>query len=102
MSDQFINDHMLDMFIFETDQLLEQLEACILDAEKDGAYSRDAINEIFRIMHTLKGSSAMMRYDEISSLAHSIEDLFYFSARKIPGISSTRNYRTWYLPALIS
>ena len=34
MSDQFINDHMLDMFIFETDQLLEQLEACILDAEK--------------------------------------------------------------------
>ena len=85
MSDQFINDHMLDMFIFETDQLLEQLEACILDAEKDGAYSRDAINEIFRIMHTLKGSSAMMRYDEISSLAHSIEDLFYFLREENPG-----------------
>ena len=86
MSDQFLGDQMLDMFIFETAQLLEQLEACILDAEKDGAYSRDAINEIFRIMHTLKGSSAMMRYDDISSLAHSIEDLFYFLREENPGI----------------
>ena len=77
MSDQFLSGHMLDMFVFETTQLLEQLEACILDAEKDGFYSGNAINEIFRIMHTIKGSSAMMRYDGISSLAHSIEDLFY-------------------------
>lgn len=85
MSDQFLGGHMLDMFIFETTQLLEQLEACILDAEKEGVYTMDVINEIFRIMHTIKGSSAMMRFDEISSLAHSIEDLFYYLREENPG-----------------
>jgi two-component system chemotaxis sensor kinase CheA len=78
MSDQYSNGPMFDMFVFETTQLLEQLEACILDAEKAGCYSRDAVNEIFRIMHTIKGSSGMMGYNGISSLAHSMEDLFYF------------------------
>lgn len=84
MADQYLSEHMLDMFIFETTQLLEQLEACILDAEKDGTFSIDEINEIFRIMHTLKGSAAMMRYDGISSLAHSMEDLFYFLREEGP------------------
>lgn len=78
MSEQYTNEPLLDMFIFETTQLLEQLEACILDTEKTGNYSQDAINEIFRIMHTIKGSSAIMRYDNIAALAHSMEDLFYF------------------------
>ncbi len=77
MSEQFLNGPLLDMYIFETTQLLEQLEACILDTEKAGHYSQDTVNEIFRIMHTIKGSSAMMRCDNISSLAHSVEDMFF-------------------------
>jgi len=72
------NDLMLDMFVFETTQLLEQLEQVIIETEKASCYEQDAINEIFRIMHTIKGSSAMMRFNFISSLAHSIEDLFHF------------------------
>jgi len=84
MSDQYTSGPLLDMFIFETNQLLEQLEACILDTEQTGSYSQDAINEIFRIMHTIKGSSTMMRYDNISALAHSMEDLFYFLREEKP------------------
>lgn len=99
MADQYLSEHMLDMFIFETTQLLEQLEACILDAEKDGTFSIDEINEIFRIMHTLKGSAAMMRYDGISSLAHS---MFTFSGRRGPGNSCVRTFQTWCWPASIS
>ncbi len=78
MSDEYSSGPLLDMFLFETTQLIEQLEACILNTENIGYYSRDVINEIFRIMHTIKGSSAMMRYENISLLAHSIEDMFYF------------------------
>lgn len=78
MSDQYSNETMLDMYIFETTQNIEQLEMCILETEKSGCYTQTAINEIFRIMHTIKGSSAMMLFNNISSLAHSIEDLFYF------------------------
>ena len=75
---------MLDMFIFETVQLIEQLEQSIIGSERSNGYTEDSINEIFRIMHTIKGSSAMMLYENISSTAHTIEDLFYFLREKKP------------------
>lgn len=84
MSGQFSGEPMLDMYIFETTQNIEQLEKCILDSEKSSRYSQTAINEIFRIMHTIKGSSAMMLFNNISILAHSIEDLFYYLREQKP------------------
>lgn len=84
MSGQFSSEPMLDMYIFETTQNIEQLEKYILETEKSNHYSQSAINEIFRIMHTIKGSSAMMLFNNISLLAHSIEDLFYFLREQKP------------------
>lgn len=78
MSGQYSNEPMLDMYIFETAQNIEQLEDLILSSEKSSCYTLNAINEIFRIMHTIKGSSAMMLFNNISRLAHAVEDLFYF------------------------
>ncbi|MEA5010172.1 MAG: chemotaxis protein CheA [Angelakisella sp.] len=68
---------MLEMFIYETTTLLEQLDEIMLECEKNKSFDEDSINEIFRIMHTIKGSSAMMGLDGISSLAHAVEDVFY-------------------------
>lgn len=84
MSDIFSNDPMLDMFIFETAQLIEQLEQSIIEIERANCYTEDSINEIFRIMHTIKSSSAMMHYENISLIAHTIEDLFYFLREEKP------------------
>jgi len=84
MADFYANDAMVDMFLFETTQLLEQLEQVILISDSDYCYSEETINEIFRIMHTIKGSSAMMMYDEISDLAHTIEDLFFYLRQEKP------------------
>ncbi len=70
-------DPILEMFIYESLQLIEQLEELLLDAEKNENLSDEQINEVFRIMHTIKGSSAMMSFDNISHVAHSVEDLFY-------------------------
>jgi two-component system chemotaxis sensor kinase CheA len=67
---------MLDMFVFETTTLLEQLDEIMIEAEKSGL-NLDAINEIFRIMHTIKGSSAMMGQESMADLSHHIEDLFF-------------------------
>jgi two-component system chemotaxis sensor kinase CheA len=75
---------MLDMFIFETSQLIEQLENSILTSEKSNSLTQDTINEMFRAMHTIKGSSAMMMFNNISTLAHSMEDLFYFIREEKP------------------
>lgn len=74
---------MLEMFIFETYQLIDQLEQVLINSEKGSGFE-DSINEIFRIMHTIKGSSAMMLYDNISTLAHSMEDLFFFLREERP------------------
>ena len=68
---------MLDVFIYETTTLLDQLDEILLDAEKSKSFSEDNINEIFRIMHTIKGSAAMMDLNGISTLAHSVEDVFF-------------------------
>lgn len=68
---------MLDMYIFETNTLLEQLDEILLRTEQNNQFDDEDINEIFRIMHTIKGSSAMMGLDGLSGLAHIIEDMFY-------------------------
>ena len=75
---------MLEMFIFETFEMIEQLQQLIMDSEKIKKFEVDAINEIFRIMHTIKGSSGMMMFDNIANISHIIEDLFYFIRESKP------------------
>ena len=83
MSGDMVNESMLDMYIFETNQLIEKLEQLVIDGEKENGFT-DSINEIFRIMHTVKGSSAMMMFNNIAELSHSVEDLFYYIREKKP------------------
>lgn len=71
------HEPMIEMFVFETSQLMDKLEETLINSEKESGFN-SIIDEIFRIMHTVKGSAAMMMYDNISSLAHSIEDLFFY------------------------
>ncbi len=79
----FDRESMLETFTFEMNQLLTQLEQLVIESES--GFTMDKINEIFRIMHTIKGSAAMMLYENISKCAHSIEDLFYFLRENQPG-----------------
>lgn len=83
MSENMGNESMLDMYIFETNQLIEKLEQLVIDGEKENGFA-DSINEIFRIMHTVKGSSAMMLFNNIAELSHSVEDLFFYIREKKP------------------
>lgn len=68
---------MLDAFLFETGELLEKLDEILMRTEQEAAIGTDDINEIFRTMHTIKGSAAMMGLQNMSHLAHAVEDLFY-------------------------
>lgn len=69
---------MLEVYMLETRQLLEQLEGHLLETEKKHAFSKEEIHAVFRIMHTIKGSSAMMRLTDLSRTAHKLEDLFAY------------------------
>jgi two-component system, chemotaxis family, sensor kinase CheA len=78
----FDRESMLEMFTFEMNQLIEQLEQCIINGES--GFSMEEINDIFRIMHTVKGSAAMMMFDSITNTAHSMEDLFFYLREESP------------------
>ncbi len=71
-------DNMLEMYLYETNTLLEQLDELLIEAEKNGDFTTNDVNEIFRIMHTIKGSSAMMEFSTLMEIAHHIEDLFFY------------------------
>lgn len=47
MSEHNANDPLLDMYIFETVQNIDQLESSILETEKSSCYTSNAINEVF-------------------------------------------------------
>ncbi|MCH5288637.1 MAG: chemotaxis protein CheA [Treponema sp.] len=68
------NEELLKDYFSEAEQMIENLESNILAIESDPA-NRDAIDEIFRAAHTLKGNSAAVEFTEISHFAHTMEDL---------------------------
>ena len=84
-------NEILDTYIFENNSLLEQLESITLDAEELSTLSEENINEVFRIMHTIKGSSAMMEFDSLATVAHRIEDLFFIIRENSMEIVSEAN-----------
>ena len=73
-----MDSSILDAYLYEENNLLDQLDEMLVADEKNGDFSTDDVNEIFRIMHTIKGSSAMMEFNSISTIAHRIEDVFFY------------------------
>ncbi|MBT3242223.1 MAG: chemotaxis protein CheA [Bacteroidetes bacterium] len=62
-------------FVEEAKELLGKLEASLLELENAPNNSK-LINEIFRIMHSLKGSGAMFGFSRISNLTHDLENVY--------------------------
>lgn len=71
-------ESLLDVYLYENVQLLEQLDGLLLAADKLEKFSDDQVGSIFRILHTIKGSSAMMDFDKLAKLSHAMEDVFGF------------------------
>ncbi len=72
-----MGNDMMEAYLYEMNTLLESLDEMVLGAEDRKTFSQDDVNEIFRIMHTIKGSSAMMEFDNLMTVAHRIEDMFF-------------------------
>ena len=77
MAEEFNTDGMLDIYLFENEQLLEQLQDIVLEQKDADSFDEESINEIFRTMHTIKGSSGIMMFDDITAVSHKLEDVFY-------------------------
>ena len=68
------NEELLKDYFSESEMMVDNLESNILAIEND-PNNHDAIDEIFRAAHTLKGNSATVEFTEIAHFAHTMEDL---------------------------
>lgn len=84
MAEEFNTDGMLDVFLYESGHLLENLESIILEKQNEECFDDADINEIFRIMHTIKGSSGIMMFENITKVSHKLEDVFYYLRESHP------------------
>jgi len=66
-------DTMIESYLEETEEMLQRAEECIIRLEME--YSDLDVNELFRIAHTIKGSSYMVGYEDIGKIMHKIEDM---------------------------
>lgn len=62
-------------FIVEANEFVNNLEDSLLSLEKNPD-DKNKIQEIFRIMHSLKGSGAMFGFDDISEFTHNLENIY--------------------------
>lgn len=84
MAEEFNTEGMLDMYLFENGQLLERLQEIVLEQKDAEGFDEDSINEIFRTMHTIKGSSGVMMFEGITALSHKLEDIFFYLRESHP------------------
>ena len=62
------------LFLVDALENFEELNRHFISLEKKHT-DRNAINSIFRIVHTLKGNAMGMGYEAIANLSHVMEDL---------------------------
>lgn len=69
-----VEENLQQIFIEEASDLLKDLENCLIELE-DRPTDFELINQIFRAMHTIKGSAALTGMTDISDFVHHAEDL---------------------------
>lgn len=68
------NEELLKDFFSEAEQQVAQLEQNILVLEHEPT-NKDAIDEMFRAAHTLKGAAGTVQMKELASFTHLVEDV---------------------------
>lgn len=68
------NEELLKDFFTEAQSQVDTLESNILVIESDPS-NHEAIDEIFRAAHTLKGGSATVEFTELAEFTHKVEDV---------------------------
>lgn len=74
MDDQAFLEELKKDFFEEANALIQVSEDNILILEKDST-NNEAVNEIFRVFHTVKGGAASLELDRIAQFTHEVENL---------------------------
>ena len=68
-------EEMKATYIQEANELLENLESSLLSLE-DNPNDKSNIEQVFRVMHTLKGNSSMFGLAKIAEFVHDLETIY--------------------------
>jgi len=68
-------DEMKETYIQEANELLENLESSLLSLESNPNDGSN-IEQVFRVMHTLKGNSSMFGLTKIAEFVHDLETIY--------------------------
>lgn len=68
-------DPMLEIYVLESHDFINNFEKLIFFIKKENKFE-GFLDDIVRILHTLKGSSNMMLFSSLSKLLHNFEELF--------------------------
>ena len=64
----------LEDFLIEAFEMIEQLDQDLIELEHN-PNDLDLLNRIFRVAHTIKGSSSFLNFDILTNLTHNMEDV---------------------------
>ncbi|MDD2697537.1 MAG: chemotaxis protein CheA [Arcobacteraceae bacterium] len=79
-----------DMFIEEAAELFESADNVLLEAEKNGSLTDDEMGQLFRDVHTLKGSGASVELAYFAEFTHDVENL----------MDKLRNHKIEFIPEM--
>lgn len=67
-------DVYLNVFLEESKENIQELNDLLLELEKDKS-NTEIINDIFRVIHTLKGMAGTMEFDTLAQFSHKLENV---------------------------
>lgn len=81
-----MSDTFRETFIVEAHELLTELDAGLLELEESPG-DKNTVGRVFRALHTIKGSGAMVGWDEIAAFTHEVENVFELVRREKLAVS---------------
>ena len=79
-----------DMFVEEAEELFESADNVLLEAENNGSLTDDEMGQLFRDVHTLKGSGASVELAYFAEFTHDVENM----------MDKLRNHQIEFVPEM--
>ena len=79
-----------EMFVEEAEELFESADNILLAAENNGSLTEEEMGQLFRDVHTLKGSGASVELTLFAKYTHSVENL----------MDKLRNHKIEFIPEM--
>ena len=79
-----------EMFVEEAEELFESADNVLLEAENNGSLTDDEMGQLFRDVHTLKGSGASVELALFAEFTHDVENM----------MDKLRNHKIEFVPEM--